>query len=163
MIRTLAALGLCTALACLVAQAQADDLPTDAFRRCAVKALRGDFGKLHDWQRKAYQKGLARGITADMRLLVTAYYGTEASGRRDRYGNPCTWRTAASNRLHRKAYVWTERWGMRQVLDCGAKGNDDDADEAGCDSWLDLWFPSARIARQRGCDGWQPTRGAVIP
>jgi len=166
-------------LLCVAALCRAD-LPTDPFRRCATKALRGDFGKLSDWQRAAYRRGLDAGVTADKRLIVTAYLGTEGSGRVDRYGNPCTMRTAASNRLPRKCFVWTERWGMRQVTDCGAKSNDrcrtDDGRltafgrahvtagwALGTAVWTDLWFPTARAARRAGCDGWTPTRAAVIP
>ena len=160
--RPAAFLGLTVAVACLARVACAEPLPTDPFRRSATKALRGDYGTLPTWQADAYRRGLDNGVTADLRLLVTQYNRNEPSGRVDRYGNPCTWRTAASNTLPRKSYVWTETWGLRQVLDCGAQSNTRRAKRAGCDAWLDLWFPSARIAKQRGCDGWTPTRGAVI-
>lgn len=103
------------------------------------------------------------GVTAKHRVLVTAYVGIEPDGRVDRRGQPCTWRTAASNRVPYGSYIWTEKWGMRQVLDCGARSNDRKAHNAGCDFWVDIWFPSIRYAYLAGCDGWRPVRAAVIP
>ncbi len=163
-LRTVAAIGLAASALALARAAVGDALPADPFQRCATKALRGDYGKLKNWQRAAYKRGLDAGVTADHRFVVTAYLGTEGrSGRIDSRGNRCTMRTAASNRVKRGSYVWTPRWGIRQVLDCGAKSNDRKADRMGCDSWLDLWFPNGRAARRVGCDGWTPTTGAVIP
>ncbi len=123
--------------------------------------LAGQFGELHQWQRNAYARGLSVGVIADRRLLLTSYYGTEPDGRIDRYGRKCTLRTAASNRLSRRAYVWT-RYGLRQVLDCGAKSNSRRADQAGCDAWVDYWMPTAQCARKAGLDGWTIAQGAVI-
>jgi hypothetical protein len=177
--RTAAIAGLVAATVMLCRAAGAD-LPADPFLRCATKALRGDFGRLADWQRAAYQRGLNAGVSTDLRLVVTAYHGGEGrQGQVDRYGRPCTMRTAACNKLPRRSYVWTERWGLRQVLDCGAERNDNcyTADnqltafghahahagwQMGTGLWLDLWFPNARAARRAGCDGWIPQRGAVI-
>ena len=147
--------------AMLAAPAPHDALPTDPFQRTATKALCGQFGELHQWQRDTYARGLATGVTADRRFLLTSYYGTEPDGRVDRYGRKCTLRTAASNRIPPKAYVWT-RYGLRQVLDCGAKSSSRRADKAGCDAWVDYWLPSARDARRVGLDGWIPAQGAVI-
>lgn len=163
-LRITAVLGLAVSLACLCRfAAAATDLPNDPFQRTATKALRGDFGKLHEWQRTGYAHGLKVGVTTGHKFCVTAYLGTEPDGRVDSRGNRCTLRTAASNRVRRGSFVWTERWGIRQVLDRGAASNDRKADRAGCDSWLDLWFPSGAHARRAGCDGWLPTTGAVIP
>jgi hypothetical protein len=158
--RAAAIAGLAASILCLCKFACADD----PFQRTATKALRGDFGKLHDWQRIGYTRGLKLGVTTSHKFLVTAYHAGEGrDGRIDNRGRPCTERTAASNRVKRGSYIWTEAWGIRQVLDCGARSNDRKADRAGCDSWLDLWFPSARAARRAGCDGWAPTAGAVVP
>ena len=162
--RALAVVGLAVSLACLCKFAAANtDLPRDPFRRCAVKALRGDFDSAPAWKLDAYRRGLSCGVTARHRLLVTAYLGAEPNGRVDRRGKPCTWKTAASNRIPYGSYIWTERWGIRQVLDCGARSNDLKADRADCHAWVDLWFPTAAHARRAGCDGWAPTPGAVIP
>jgi hypothetical protein len=150
--RALAVLGLTACLGAL-ARAAFADLPTDPFQRCAVKALRWDFGRLADWQRAAYKRGLAKGVTADRRAWLTAYYGTRPDGRRDRYGNPCTWRTAAARDepVPRRAYIWTAQSGLRQVLDTGAKSNIDAAQRPPKEGgggpgtiWIDAWLPSAR-------------------
>lgn len=137
------------------------DLPDDPAQRAAVKALRGDHGKLTPWQDEGYKLIMTTGARADRTLVLTAYYGTEPDGRRDRYGNPCTYRTCASNRLPRHAYVWTESTNLRQVLDCGARSNDRRAARLG-GTWVDVWYRSARHARAAGIDGWVPVRGAVV-
>jgi len=36
-------------------------LPSDPFQRCAMRALRGDFGPLKPWQEEAYRLGLEGG------------------------------------------------------------------------------------------------------
>ena len=137
------------------------DLPDDPAQRAATKALRGDHGDLTPWQATGYRLILTSGANADRTLVLTAYYGTEPDGRRDRYGNPCTYRTCAANRLPRHAYVWTERTNLRQVLDCGARSNDRRAARLG-GTWVDVWYRSARHARAAGIDGWVPVRGAVV-
>lgn len=143
--RALAVLGLAVCLGAIAHDALAD-LPTDPFQRCATKALRGDFGKLADWQRAAYKRGLAQGVTAGRKAWLTAYYGTRPDGRRDRYGNPCTWRHAAARdeQVPRNAYIWTAESGLRQVLDTGAKSNISRARAKGACTWIDAWLPSPR-------------------
>ena len=137
------------------------DLPDDPAQRAATKALRGDHGTLKPWQREGYTLILGTGATASRTLILTQYNGNEPDGRRDRYGNPCTLRTCASNRLPRHAYVWTERSNLRQVLDCGARSNDRRAARMG-GTWVDVWYRSARHARAAGIDGWVPVRGSVV-
>lgn len=139
----------------------APELPADPAQRAAVKALRGDHGTLKPWQDKGYRLIVSTGAKADRTLVLTAYYGTEPDGRHDRYGNPCTYRTCASNRLPRHAYVWTERTNLRQVLDCGARSNDRRAVRLG-GTWVDAWYRTPRAARAAGIDGWVPERGAVV-
>ena len=120
------------------------DLPRDPFQRAATKALAGQFGDLHHWQRDAYARGLAAGVTADKRAWLTAYYGTRPDGKRDRYGRPCTLRHAAARdeQVPKRAYIWTAESGIRQVLDTGAKSNRRRAREKGADVWIDAWLPS---------------------
>jgi hypothetical protein len=137
------------------------DLPQDPAQRAATKALMGMSGDLRPWQRQGYSTIIASGATASRVLILTAYYGTEPDGRRDRYGRPCTSRTAASNRLPRHAYIWTERSNLRQVLDCGARSNDRRAARLG-GTWVDVWHETPRDARAAGIDGWVPVRGAVV-
>ena len=161
-LRILSMIGLVVSLTCLCKFAFAD-LPSDPFQRCATKALRGDFPGAPQWKLDVYDRGLSLGVTTCYQFLVTAYLGTEPDGRVDSRGNRCTWRTAASNRVPYGSYIWTEQWGIRKVLDCGARSNDKRADRAGCHAWADMWFPTARHARAAGCDGWLPTPGAVIP
>lgn len=123
-----------------------DALPDEVFTRTATRALRGDFGPLHDWQRAAYKRGLALGVMADRRAWLTAYYGTHPDGRRDRYGNPCTWRTAAARdeQVPPRSYVWTPQSGIRQVLDTGSRANIRRARARGACTWIDAWLPSRR-------------------
>lgn len=147
--------------AALLGHAAPSDLPEDPFQRTATKALRGDYGKLQRWQHEGYSRGLRAGVTTSRTLVLTQYNGREASGKRDRRGNPCTMRTCASNRIRQYAWVWTERTGLRQVLDTGALSNDRRARRLG-GTWVDVWFPTARHAREAGVDGWRPTKGAVI-
>lgn len=120
------------------------DLPRDPFQRAATKALAGQFGDLHHWQRDAYARGLAAGVTADKRAWLTAYYGTRPDGKRDRYGRPCTLRHAAARdeQVPRRAFVWTAQSGIRQVLDTGSAANIRRARKKGADVWVDAWLPS---------------------
>jgi hypothetical protein len=147
--------------ALLAAPASTPDLPADPFQRTATRALRGDYGKLARWQRAGYAAGLQQGVTASRCLVLTQYNGHEASGKWDGHEHPCTMRTAAANRIPQYAWVWTERTGLRQVLDTGARANDRVARSKG-GTWVDIWYPTARHAREAGVDGWMPTRGAVI-
>lgn len=126
-------------------------LPADPFQRVATKALRGDFGKLQQWQVTGYKRGLEQGVTASTSIWLTAYYGTEGSGKVDSRGNRCTYRTCASNNVKRGSYIWT-RYGLRQVLDCGAKSNDGIARRKGASLWVDYWYPSARHASFAGAN-----------
>ena len=147
--------------AALLSTTPSPDLPADPFQRAATRALRGDYGKLASWQRAGYAAGLQQGVTASRCLVLTQYNGREASGKRDRHGNPCTLRTCASNRIPQYAWVWTERTGLRQVLDTGARANDRVARILG-GTWVDVWYPTAEHARKAGVDGWRPVRGSVI-
>lgn len=147
--------------AALLGHAAPSDLPEDPFQRTATKALRGEYGKLARWQHEGYSRGLAEGVTASRTLVLTQYNGREASGKIDGHKKPCTMRTCASNRIRQYAWVWTERTGLRQVLDTGALSNDRRARRLG-GTWVDVWFPTARHAREAGVDGWRPTKGAVI-
>ena len=153
-----------TLLAVALATVLPGTLPDDAFQRCAVRALRGDFGRLAGWQEAAYKRGLAQGVVADQRFFVTAYYATEGrAGCIDRYGHRCTQRTAAANELPRRSYVWVAVPGeVRQVLDCGAHFNDRVARRRGADCWIDLWYPDVPTARRAGHKGTHVTKGAVI-
>jgi hypothetical protein len=118
-------------------------LPQDPFQRCAVKALRGDYGRLHPWQAKGYRRGLSQGATASRVVWLTAYYASEGrDGRIDNHGNPCTYRTAAANEVPRGSYIWT-RYGLRQVLDSGAHRNDGIARRKGAEFWVDYWAENA--------------------
>jgi len=131
------------------------DLPADPAMRCAVKALTGHYGRLTDWQTKGYAA-----IVADGRpraLVLTAYYGTEPSGRYDGHDQRCSMRTAASNRLAQYTWLWTPQAGLRQVLDTGAASNDRNARRLG-GTWVDTWWPTKAEAR---VDGWVVVRGTV--
>ena len=136
-------------------------MPTDRFQRQATLALRGDFGPLRPWQREAYEAGLRWGVRATTPLIVTQYNGKEKSGKVDGSGVPCTLRTAASNKIRRNTYIWTEETGVRQVLDSGSHANDGKAAGLG-GTWVDAWYPTAGAAARAGINGWTPLAGAVI-
>lgn len=120
----------------------ASDLPDDPFQRCAVKAVRGDYGAIEEWQRVGYQRGIDIGAT-QRRAWVTTYFPEEGfpRGQMCRWGYPVSERVAASNRLPARTFVWHPKTGIRQVLDTGAKSNDSRADRMGADLWCDFWEP----------------------
>jgi len=134
-------------LACLSVAASvvvgAGRLPEDPARRCAAKALRGDFGPLAAWQRQGYT-ALLKGSPTYRRAWVTTYYPSEGFPR----GAECRWwaagcseRVAAANKLPAYAWVWVPPGHLRQVLDTGSRRNDVVAQRKGADLWLDLWEP----------------------
>ena len=132
-------------------------LPEDPFQRCAVRALRGDFGPLERWQRNAYAWGLAQGVTIQGVATVTTYYPQEGHKRGDemRSGVGVNERYAAVLQRewwrYRRYYVWVQptqnvcgQWvgGIRQVMDTGANSNHRNfAVKYGADRWLDYWYP----------------------
>lgn len=133
----------------------APELPSDPGQRCAVKALRGDYGSLSCWQRAGYTAIATGG--RPRALVLTAYYGTEPSGRYDGHDQRCSMRTCASNRLPQYAWLWTPQSGLRQVLDTGSPSNDRTARMLG-GTWVDVWWPRRG---QAGVDGWVVARGTV--
>ena len=126
---------------------QATELPSDPFQRTAVKALRGDFGKLKPWQVSGYKAGLTAGVTVQGLAWVTSYYPQEGfyrgKGTRSRVG--VSERSAAVSRAtwaqRRGMYVWTAAYGIRIIEDSGATSNDRVARRKGADTWVDKWFP----------------------
>lgn len=62
------------ALLAAIAVPGAQPLPADPFQRTAVRALRGDYGRLQQWQRDGYSKALeGRGITCSGYAYLTSY------------------------------------------------------------------------------------------
>jgi len=122
---------------------EADDaLPDDPLRRCAVKALRGDYGALADWQREGYD-GALHGDVRRVRAWVTTYFPEEGfpRGQATRYGQGVDERCVAANLLPAYSWVWHPRVGLRQVLDTGARRNDRVARRKGAELWIDFWEP----------------------
>jgi hypothetical protein len=115
---------------------------SDLFRRCATKALRGDFGKLKPWQRNAYQRGMAHGVRTS-RVWLTVYRPPQyRRGEGTAYGYGCSEEVAACNALPRGTVVWVQNPAhLRVVGDTGAKGNDRIARRRGGEFWLDAWIP----------------------
>lgn len=139
------------ALAVMMACGGAQPLPEKPAERIATKALRGDYGPLASWQRDGY-RALLKGHRS-YRAYRTHYGPYEGrQGRVDAYGNRCTMRTLAANRLPRRAYVLLiERGELRQVLDCGARSNDRRfAERRGLDLWIDRWHPSPSLRNVGG-------------
>jgi len=162
------------ALALLAALAVpgAHPLPADPFQRTAYQVVVLGMYDAAPWQLAAYKRGMAQGVTASRVFVTTQYNGNEADGKHDRYGNRCTLRTAASNKLPKRAFIWTDDSGMRQVLDCGSTGNDYFVAHPPkryrgmwppeTAVWVDVWWRTASEAHRMGFDGWRPRQGAVI-
>jgi len=100
---------------------EAHRLPSDAFQKCAVRALRGDWGVIPDWKRDAYIWGLARGVEVCGAAKVTSYgYLWEpggtimATGKRV-YVGAC----AANPEIPFGCIVWTAAYGLARVEDRG--------------------------------------------
>ena len=124
------------------ANAEGGALPTDPFQRTAVKALRGDYGKLEAWQRTGYARGLKQGVKCNSRVFLTAYYPDEGRDSQiDRRGRRCSMRTAAANKVAENSFIWT-RFGLRQARDCGAHSNDRIARGKKAHFWADYWYPN---------------------
>lgn len=104
------------------AASAAHRLPTDAFKRCAVKALRGDYGPLQEWQRQAYEWGLARGLTVppENRAKVTSYGPWEPCGDATFSGEPVSlrWVSVDPSVVPLGTLLWTP-WGLRYAMDTG--------------------------------------------
>jgi hypothetical protein len=120
-------------------------MPRDSpFQQCAKKALKGEFGKLKEWQVIGYKAGLKPGRTSNTTIWLTAYYKIEGSqGKNDCKGRPCSLRTAAANTIKQDSFVWT-KYGLRQVRDRGAKSNDHVAKRKGAAHWVDYWYESPK-------------------
>lgn len=99
-----------------------DSLPTDPFQRCAVKALRGNFGTLEDWQRAAYEYGMAQGLTVppENKAKVTSYGPWEPCGRYTASGEPVSlkWVSVDPKHVPLGTLIWTT-WGLRYAMDTG--------------------------------------------
>lgn len=142
------------------------ELPTDPLQRCAHRALRGDFGRIHQWQGDGYRAAIASGATVQGTAWVTSYYPSEGfvEGQCTRSGNGVSLRSAAVRRAdwrqRRGQYIWTAAYGIRIVEDTGADRNQRIAQRRGAEIWLDYWFrgpkrgnpvtPYAFIARGGG-------------
>jgi len=140
--------------------APAHALPTCPAQRAATKALRGDFGKLADWQRTGYTKLLTGG--AERTLVLTAYWpGEGRDGQIDCTGRPLTPGAMASNKIPQGSYVFLPSWGrLFRIVDRGAKRNDN---HRACRSsggvWADVWLK--RPSEARGRCNWTPTKAVV--
>ena len=146
--------------------------PADPFQRCALRVLAGEFGEVEEWKLEAYRRGLEAGVTVRPGKLLMTHYGpwdgvkgSQAwrDGTWDRRGRRCSTRTLGSNFLPENSYVWLcWRTGgatlteLRQVRDCGARGNDPVARRLGADCWVDRW-----TERRLQATYWP--RYAVIP
>jgi len=122
-------------------------MPENPVKRVAVKALRGEYGNLEDWQYKAYKYALAQDADVDGLAWVTSYGPWEGFmfGEACAYGYGCADSTAAANLLPAHYYVLIELpdgWEVRRIEDCGAKRNDGVARYKGAEVWIDRWVRS---------------------
>jgi len=124
-------------------------LPEDDCLRCAAKALRGDFGKLDEWQRVGFSRLLENGARRRVAWITHYWTGepgvnsTTASGRRVERG-----RTAAMleprDGMPYGTFVLVSLPGgyqLRQVWDTGSRRNRGRAQEKGAQTWIDLYMP----------------------
>ena len=92
---------------------------TDPFRRCAMKALAGEYGPLEDWQRDAYIWGLETGVTCSGVAKVTSYGPWEPCGTVVASGGRVHLRGCAANpEIPFGTLIWTP-YGLRYVIDRG--------------------------------------------
>jgi hypothetical protein len=115
-------------------------LPSCPAQRAAVKAMRGDFGPLAEWQRVAYRlayDSACKPLTA----WLTQYYPSEGYDRGETCasGYGCSERVAAATSLPLYSLIYIPGVGVRQVLDTGASFNDPVARRKGADLWVDVW------------------------
>jgi hypothetical protein len=99
------------------------ELPDDPCQRCAVKALRGDYGKLPGWKRDAYQWGIDNNITCKGKAKVTSYGPWESiamwGGGKTASGSSVNTKGCAANpELKFGTLLWTP-YGLRYVTDRG--------------------------------------------
>lgn len=125
-----------------------------AFRRCALRAICGDFGPLRPWQRAAYERGLSGGVA--VKHVRQTCYGPWEGYDRDKgcaHGYGCSEIIAAANALRARTVIWImDPAQLRVVGDTGAAWNDPRARSQGCAFWIDLWIPYR---------GWQGLGGTV--
>jgi len=119
-------------------------LPANPVQRVAHKALSGEYGKLENWQYKAYKYALAQEATVNGVAWVTSYGPWEGFmfGEACAFGYGCSESTAAANLIPSHYYVLIELpdgWEVRRVEDCGSKRNDFVARRKGAEVWIDRW------------------------
>ncbi len=119
-------------------------LPANPVQRVAHKALSGEYGKLEDWQYKAYKYALAQGANVDGVAWVTSYGPWEGFmfGEACAFGYGCSDSTAAANLIPSHYYVLIELpegWEVRRIEDRGARRNDFLARRKGAQVWIDRW------------------------
>jgi hypothetical protein len=91
----------------------------DPFRRCAMKALAGEYGELDDWQRDAYIWGLKTGVKCKGVAKVTSYGPWEPCGTIVASGGRVHLRGCAANpEIPFGTLIWTP-YGLRYVIDRG--------------------------------------------
>ncbi len=140
-------------IGCMVgAEVEEAPLPEDPFQRVAVRALRGEWGELAEWQRLGYER-IAAGEGQQMRLWVTFYWPKSpncSGGSRTASGMPVNRRIAAMLDRRNPWGDWVlvalpEGMQLRQVYDTGSRANHARAVRQGADTWVDLWEPRRRM------------------
>ena len=156
--------GLCSLVVALSLHLLAGpSIPSNPFTVTASRALAGDYGKLAEWQKDAYERGLRLGLSPQWQVVLTAYYPSEGhSGKYDCRGARLGPHAASSNLIPQGWYIWTPYSGLRRVCDRGATSNDLRAAKHRA-IWVDIWMPSAAHARRKGLDGWRLTKAVLIP
>jgi hypothetical protein len=115
---------------------------TDPFRRCARKALAGEYGALKPWQRTAYERGLRAGLTAARGAKRTTYC-PRCSGRTCADGSPVRRGVvSASRNVPMHSLVWLATDGLLLVTDRGG--------------WVKVGGRFTRAGESANFDVWKP-------
>lgn len=140
-----------------ISEALSNSLTVDEFIKMGKQVIaKGE----PEWQVKIYKKYINSPEKLKVKLaLITSYNGQEKNGKIDRHDKPCTLRTASANLIPQYYYVWS-KYGLRQVLDTGAKSNDKFAQNSKnkCDLWVDYWYKTPR----NPVDGWNKTPVIIL-
>mgnify|MGYP000898306187 CR=1 FL=1 len=129
--------------------------PVDDFMAASKKVIERGYPS---WQVEVYKKYIDKPEKLTVKMaVITSYNGQEACGKIDAHNDRCTEKTAASNLIPQYRYIWT-KYGLRRVLDTGAKSNDKKAKGMGANLWIDYWYPNAKNPVQ----GWNKTPVVIL-
>lgn len=126
----------------------------DPLKMAAAKALRGDYGRLREWQRIGWQEVMDQGTYPGQVAWVTNYWTGEpgvgtvcASGRRVEVGRTAAMLHSSGRRLRTGEFGYyvvislPTGYELRQVWDTGSPRNAARARKKGAETWIDRYVP----------------------